>query len=47
MYYMAMFDVSIFYPVETSEKIQAITTDVSKVYDLLAICETFLTENVI
>ena len=28
-----------------TEKIQAITADVSKVYDLLAICETFLTEN--
>ena len=28
-------------------KIQAITADVSKVYDLLAICETLLTENVI
>ena len=28
-----------------TEKIQAITADVSKVYDLLAICKTFLTEN--
>ena len=28
-----------------TEKIQAITADVSKVYDVLAICEIFLTEN--
>ena len=28
-----------------TEKLQAITADVAKVYDFLAICETFLTEN--